>query len=694
MQSHYTALFGDDPALHQLREDYAMPSNVIPDAERREAFTAFIFWATWATVTERPGQDITYTHNWPPDDLVGNHATPVMVVTSVISFVLLLGGIGGLAWFFAASRDVWRSQVRTPAADPLISIEPTPSMNATHRYFWVVGALAVGQIIAGIVIAHYGVEGTGFYGFPLSDIVPYSLARTWHVQMGMLWIATSWLATGLCLAPLVAGHEPRLQRLGVNVLLVALVVVVGGSMFGQALAIHQVLSENTNFWIGHQGYEYLDLGRLWQTLLFVGLLLWLVLMIRPLMHAWKQAEGNTRRRQFLGIFMLSVAAIALFYAPGLIPGQHTNLAIAEYWRWWVVHLWVEGFFEVFATTVIALIFVRLGLVRVRSATMAILFSTTLYLSGGVLGMLHHLYFTGTTPIILVVGGTMSALELMPLVMVGFEAYDNLSMTRRTSWIQHYKWPVYFFVAASFWNLVGAGLFGFLINPPIALYYMQGLNTTSVHAHAALFGVYGNLGLGLTLLSLRVLTVRKEWRSGSIRFAFWSVNVGLMLMVLMSLLPVGWRRRGPAYSTACGTPAPPTSCRCPCWRSSAGCEPLATPSSQRASWSSAGSSSASRPAGPSRAPARTAWRRRGRCRRWGGPSCDGADLQAEDARQVEDALHDVVRRLEFRRELLAAADPRRLHARGPGALDVRHGVVADKQDLLRRRSRPSADIASW
>ena len=400
------------------------------------------------------------------------------------------------------------------------------------------GALAVGQIIAGIVIAHYGVEGTGFYGFPLSEIVPYSLARTWHVQMGMLWIATSWLATGLCLAPLVAGHEPRLQRLGVNVQLVALVVVVGGSMFGQALAIHQVLSENTNFWIGHQGYEYLDLGRLWQTLLFVGLLLWLVLMIRPLMHAWKQAAGNTRRRQFLGIFMLSVAAIALFYAPGLIPGQHTNLAIAEYWRWWVVHLWVEGFFEVFATTVIALIFVRLGLVRVRSATMAILFSTTLYLSGGVLGMLHHLYFTGTTPIILVVVGTMSALELMPLVMVGFEAYDNLSMTRRTSWIQHYKWPVYFFVAASFWNLVGAGLFGFLINPPIALYYMQGLNTTSVHAHAALFGVYGNLGLGLTLLSLRVLTARKEWRSGSIGFAFWSVNIGLMLMVLMSLLPVG------------------------------------------------------------------------------------------------------------------------------------------------------------
>ena len=538
VQSHYTALFGDDPELDHLRESYAMPRSVIPDADRREAFTTFIFWASWATVTERPGRDITYTHNWPPDELVGNRPTGTMIVTSVVSFVLLLGGIGGLAWFFAATRDTWRSEPTSVPADPLITTDATPSMRATHKYFWVVGALAVAQIGAGIVTAHYGVEGTEFYGIALAEIVPYSLSRTWHVQLGMLWIATSWLATGLCLVPLITGREPRFQRLGVNLLLVALVVVVAGSMLGQAFAIHQVLGDKTNFWLGHQGYEYLDLGRLWQALLMAGLLLWLALMLRPLLPAWRDAKGDSRRRQFLGIFILSIGAIAFFYSPGLIPGQHTNLAIAEYWRWWVVHLWVEGFFEVFATAVISLVFVRLGLVRVQSAVMAILFTTILYLTGGVLGMFHHLYFTGTTPVILVIGGTFSALELMPLVMIGFEAYENLSMTRRTSWIHHYKWPVFFFIASAFWNLVGAGLFGFLINPPIALYYMQGLNTTSVHAHAALFGVYGNLGLGLTLLSLRILTVRRQWRTGSLSFAFWSINIGLALMVLMSLLPVG------------------------------------------------------------------------------------------------------------------------------------------------------------
>ena len=538
VQEHYTALFGDDPALDQLRESYAMPRSVIPDAGRREAFTAFIFWASWACVTERPGRDITYTHNWPPDDLVGNGPTPIMVVVSVVSFVLLLGGIGGLAWFFAASRDTWRSQPAAAPADPMLNMQPTRSMKATHKYFWVVGALAVSQIITGIITAHYGVEGTEFYGLPLAEIIPYSLTRTWHVQLGMLWIATSWLATGLCLVPLIAGYEPRFQRWGVNLLLVALVVVVAGSMLGQAFAIHQVLSDKVNFWFGHQGYEYLDLGRFWQALLLGGLLLWLALMLRPLIPAWRAAKGDSQRRQFLTIFMLAIGAIAFFYAPGLIPGQHTNLAIAEYWRWWVVHLWVEGFFEVFATAVISLIFVRLGLVRVQSAVMAILFTTILYLSGGVLGMFHHLYFTGTSPVILVIGGTFSALELMPLVMIGFEAHENLSMTRRTSWIHHYKWPVYFFIASAFWNLVGAGLFGFLINPPIALYYMQGLNTTAVHAHAALFGVYGNLGLGLTLLSLRLLTVRSQWRTGTLSFAFWSINIGLALMVLLSLLPVG------------------------------------------------------------------------------------------------------------------------------------------------------------
>jgi nitric oxide reductase subunit B len=409
-------------------------------------------------------------------------------------------------------------------------------MRATLKYFWIVGALIVAQMATGVIAAHYGVEGNGFYGIPLAEWIPYSLARTWHTQLGIFWIATSWLATGLLLAPAIAGREPRLQRVGVNALFVALVVVVGGSMAGEWLAIHQQLPDKLVFWIGHQGLEYVDLGRVWQIGLFSGLLLWLTLMARALAPALRAAHGASR--QLLALFILSAAAIALFYGAGLMYGRESNLAVAEYWRWWVVHLWVEGFFEVFATVVIAFLFTRLGLVRVRSATAGVLMSAILYLSGGIIGMFHHLYFTGTPPAVMALGGTFSALELMPLVLIGREAHENLRHARGEGWLRAYRWPLLFFVAVAFWNLVGAGLFGFLINPPIALYYMQGLNTTPVHGHTALFGVYGMLGIGLSLFSLRILFRGRRWRTAGLRASFWGINVGLALMVLLSLLPVG------------------------------------------------------------------------------------------------------------------------------------------------------------
>jgi nitric oxide reductase subunit B len=204
----------------------------------------------------------------------------------------------------------------------------------------------------------------------------------------------------------------------------------------------------------------------------------------------------------------------------------------------VVHLWVEGFFEVFATVVIAFLFVRLGLLTVRLATAASLFSTNVFLAGGIIGTFHHLYFTGTPTAVLALGATFSALEVVPLVLLGFEAYHNLKISKATEWLRTYKWPIYCFVAVAFWNLVGAGIFGFLINPPIALYYMQGLNTTPVHGHTALFGVYGMLGIGLMLFALKGLAARRIWKDRVIRFAFWSINIGLLLMVLISVLPVG------------------------------------------------------------------------------------------------------------------------------------------------------------
>jgi len=535
--AHYTALFGDDSSdeMVKLRSAYAIPASTIKTAERQNQLNAFFFWASWACSTNRPGSDVSYTNNWPAETLIDNQPTGQIIVWSVVSFVLLLAGIGGLAWYFAVINRREDDEHEHPETDPLLALRASPSMRATLKYFWVVTALIVAQIGLGAITAHYGVEGSGFYGIPLDKWLPYSVTRTWHTQLGIFWIATAWLATGLFVAPAVSGHEPKFQRLGVNFLFVCLLIIVVGSMAGQWFGVQQRLGNVANFWFGHQGYEYVDLGRFWQLFLTVGLFLWLGLMTRAIWPAFRQPQTNNH---LLGLFLLASAAIPLFYLPGLVWQRQTHLAIAEYWRWWVVHLWVEGFFEVFATVVIAFLFTRMGLVKTATATAAVLFSTSIFLFGGIIGTFHHLYFTGTPTAVLALGSTFSALEVVPLVLIGFEAYENLTLSRARAWVAAYKWPIYFFVAVAFWNLVGAGLFGFLINPPIALYYMQGLNTTPAHGHSALFGVYGMLGIGLMLFCLKGLVPHRVWRTGVLSFSFWSLNIGLALMVVISLLPVG------------------------------------------------------------------------------------------------------------------------------------------------------------
>ena len=532
---HYVSLFGDDNALHDLREAYAMPKNTLKDPEKTKKMSAFFFWSSWASVTNRPGDTITYTNNWPPEKLVGNTPTSSLIIWTGFSVILLLLGIGVLTYYYVSEeKDEFREE-HLPKLDPFQNLKQTPSMKATLKYFWVVTALIVVQIIMGVVTAHYGVEGTGLYGFPLADYLPYSITRTWHVQLGIYWIATSWLATGLYIAPAISGHEPKFQRLGVNFLFISLLIIVVGSSSGQYLSILQQLDLGPNFWFGHQGLEYVDLGRFWQIYLFIGLWLWLALVLRAI---WPAVKSGTEGRHLLILFLMSCAAIALFYGAGLMWGRHTNLAIIEYWRWWVVHLWVEGFFEVFATVVIAYLFVKMGILKTSFATATVLFSTIVFLTGGILGTFHHLYFSGTPTAVMAVGATFSALEVVPLVLIGYEAYQNVTISRSTTWLQEYKWPIYCFISVAFWNFLGAGIFGFLINPPIALYYMQGLNTTPLHGHTALFGVYGMLGIGLMLFCLKAMGLQLRTSNKLLGLSLWLINIGLFAMAFLSLLPVG------------------------------------------------------------------------------------------------------------------------------------------------------------
>ncbi len=525
--AYYTKLFADG------RDDYALPRGTVVEPARAHALAAFFFWSAWAASTNRPDDTLTYTSNWPHEPLIRNAPTSDAIVWTGVSILVLLAGIGGLAFWHAARRKEDEPDA-LPERDPLLGTAPTPSQLATVKYFWVVCALVVVQILVGIITAHYGVEGSSFYGIPLAKILPYSVARTWHVQLGIFWIATAWLAAGLAIAPSV-GCEPRGQKLLVNVLFCALLVVVAGSLVGELLAVKGALDANGVWWFGHSGYEYIDLGRIFQIALLVGLVLWVVLVARAL---WPALRRKDVQRPLLLMLLISTVAIGGFYFAALGAGRHTNLAIAEYWRWWVVHLWVEGFFEVFATVICAFLFARLGLVKYAVAGRASVLAATIFLGGGIIGTLHHLYFSGTPTVTLALGSVFSALEVVPLMFLGFDAWGNWRHTRSTPWMQQYRWPIYFFIAVAFWNVVGAGLFGFMINPPIALYYMQGLNTTAVHAHAALFGVYGMLGMGLVLFTVKSLRPNVVWPERLLKVAFWSINLGLGAMVLISVLPVG------------------------------------------------------------------------------------------------------------------------------------------------------------
>ena len=527
---------GDTPAA-------GLPRGFISDEREVSALNAYFAWAAWATTATRPGADYSYTNNWPFDPEAGNTPTPSAYLWSALSLVVLLCGIGLILAMFGKFEFLgWGSDQKAHVQEGRLSgWTITPSQRILGLYFVVVAVLFLAQTMLGGVIAHYRVEPGGFYGLDLSSILPYNLARTWHLQTAIFWIATAWVAGGLFLAPIVGGAEPPRQRTGAIVLLAALAVVVFGSLFGELAGLRGALG-SLWFWLGHQGSEYLDLGRLWQVLLAAGLAFWLFLMGRALLPVLRQPG----KREFAALFLLSAGAIPLFYLPALFYGPHTNYAIIDNWRFWIIHLWVEGFFELFATVLVGVMFVQLGLVTEKSATRLIYLDAILFLSGGIVGTGHHWYFTGQSTLNMGLASCFSALEVVPLTLLTLEAWDFVRLKDRRcsdcgrSLVGNQALAIRFLIAVGVWNFIGAGVFGFLINLPIVSYFEMGTTLTANHGHAAMFGVFGMLALAVLVFCLRAMSSDAAWQraEGHIRRGFWGLNLGLALMVLLDLFPAG------------------------------------------------------------------------------------------------------------------------------------------------------------
>lgn len=537
LQKHYAK-----EVLNRPHSGAGIGPNAVASPDETRQITAFIAWTAWTTSARRPGRTYSYTNNWPPEPLAGNHLTQEAVVWSTLSIVALLGGTGLVLTLFGRYSNMlgWhgveerRLRFHSPGQVLL-----TPGQRSTALYFFVVASLFLVQTLLGGATAHYHAETGGFFGLDLAKLLPYNLTRTWHLQLALFFVSAAYLAAGIFLAPLVAGREPRGQRLLSFLLLAALVVVVVGSLLGEAASYKGWIHPSAKTTFGAQGWEYLDLGRLWQVLLTGGLLLWCVILYRGLRpQLVQESRGNLPY-----LFFYSALTIPLFYAVGLLSRSHTNFAIADFWRFWVVHLWVEDFLELFTTIMVAYIFVLLGVVSEKTATRVIYFDALLYSVGGVVGTMHHLYFSGTPAVHMALGAFFSAGEVIPLTFLTVEAWSFLQLGARQETHSGevpfpHRWAVLYLAAVGFWNFLGAGVFGFLINLPVVSYYEIGTQLTANHGHAAMMGVYGMLAIALLVFCLRYLLRPEDWNDRLVGFSFWALNLGLAWMVFANLFPIG------------------------------------------------------------------------------------------------------------------------------------------------------------
>ena len=534
------AYWGD--YFSQPTRNGGLKSGLVSDPAELHQFAAFVTWAAWASVAERPGENYSYTNNFPYDPSVGNLPTADALLWSALSLIVLLAGTAAVLLAFGRF-DYLGWITRGHHVHPqLLPGKTGPGQAALVKFFVVVALLFLMQTLVGGATAHYRADPGRFYGFDLSRVFPSNLLRTWHLQTAILWIATAYVAAALFLGRSLRSDEPRWLAGWTHVLFGAFALVIGGSLLGEWLGISQLLG-SWWFWLGNQGWEYLELGRLWQYLLVAGLFAWFAMV-------WKLVRPGTLTRPssepIARMFLVAALAVPVFYIPALFYGAKTNFTVVDTWRFWIIHLWVEGFFEFFVTTVVALTFYQLGLTRRNVALRVIYLDAILYFAGGLIGTGHHWYFNGHSTVNMALSAIFSVLEVVPLTLLTLDAWDFVRTTRADCDIcgkpiaLPHKWTFYFLMAVGFWNFVGAGIFGFLINLPIVSYYETGTNLTPNHGHAALMGVFGMLAIALMVFVLRQTSSDRRWAGIEkyIAVAFWGINIGLAMMVTMSLFPSG------------------------------------------------------------------------------------------------------------------------------------------------------------
>jgi nitric oxide reductase subunit B len=506
----------------------------------------FFFWTAWLSSTDRPNDKISYTNNWPYYQDAGNTLTYSSVLWSGVSITLLSLFMAVILFLFYRYH-LGMQEAYTPGNFPKFNLRKMPvtsSQVKSGKFFVIVAILFFIQVMFGALLAHYYTEPESFFGMKwIVKLFPFSFSKGAHLQLAIFWIATAWLGLGIYIAPLVGGHEPKRQGLWVDILFWALVVLVFGSLIGQWLGMKGFLG-NEWFLLGNQGWEYLELGRFWQIIFAIGMVIWLYIMFRGIRSALRR---ETDKGGLVHLLFYAAIAVPAFYFFAFFIQPDSDYTMADYWRWWIVHLWVEGVFEVFAVVVIGFLLVQLKLVTKSSTVKALYFQIALILGSGVIGIGHHYYYNGSAEVWIGLGSVFSALEIIPLTLLILEAYEHYKMLRNGGIDFPYKSTFWFLISTAIWNLVGAGVLGFLINLPAVNYFEHGQQLTPAHAHASMMGVYGMFAISLLLFSLRNIVEPKAWNDRLLKWVCWLLNIGLAGMVVISLLPIGFIQLKMAYN---------------------------------------------------------------------------------------------------------------------------------------------------
>lgn len=525
---------------HEGSPEHGIPEGFVATEEGARRFADFALWSALFSATDRPNGDHSYTNEWPYNPGAGN-TPPVSAMTwSVIAMVLLILGAGVGIWLYQAIELPEPETAGVDVPNPE-EVELYPSQFAAIRFVPVAALLFLVQTLIGGLMAHYYVERAGFYGFAEAlgidalQLLPFAITKAWHIDLAILWIATMWLGIGLFLPPLLTGSEPRNQKQYINILLGALLVVVVGGLVGIWLGSHGYI--NGKFWwiFGNEGLEYLEVGRFWQVGLLVGFTLWTALVAR----GFKPLLDQEGRFGLAHMIIYAGGSIGLLFTASMFYTPKTSIVVTEFWRWWVVHMWVEGAFEFFVVAAIAIALVAMNLLSRRSAEKAVMLEALLVMGAGVIGVSHHYWWIGLPEYWVPIGSVFSTLEFIPLVFILFEATSEYRVYARSGENFPYTLPFMFIIASGIWNFVGAGALGFFINLPIINYYEHGIFLTVAHAHASMMGAFGFLALGLATYLLMFTTKPGKWDETNLRRSFWLLNVGLAWMVFLGDIPVGF-----------------------------------------------------------------------------------------------------------------------------------------------------------